>query len=74
VFNGLHYALKTGAPWGLPTNLPPSAALYQQTQRVAAGRFEDLVDDQRGVLRSASKSHLVILVRRLLKVPEVRTN
>src|SRR3954452_24085163 len=34
VFNGLRFIAKTGAPWRfLPHDLPPWAAVYQQTQR-----------------------------------------
>ena len=34
VFNGLRYIVKTGAPWRfMPHDLPPWAAVYQQTQR-----------------------------------------
>ena len=34
VFNGLRYIVKTGAPWRwMPNDLPPWAAVYQQTQR-----------------------------------------
>ncbi len=53
VFNGLRYIVKTGAPWRwMPNDLPPWAAVYQQTQRwLAAGCFEALVDDLRVVLR-----------------------
>jgi len=56
VFNGLRYILKTGAPWRyMPHDLPPWAAVYQQTQRwLAAGCFETLADDPRAVLRLAA--------------------
>jgi transposase len=56
VFNGLRYIVKTGAPWRwMPNDLPPWAAVYQQTQRwLAAGCFEALVDDLRAVLRLAA--------------------
>ena len=56
VFNGLRYILKTGAPWRwMPNDLPPWAAVYQQTQRwLEAGCFEALVDDLRVVLRVAA--------------------
>jgi transposase len=34
VFNGLRFIVKTGAPWRfMPHDLPPWAAVYQQTQR-----------------------------------------
>ncbi len=56
VFNGLRYIVKTGAPWRwMPNDLPPWAAVYQQTQRwLVAGCFEALVDDLRSVLRLAA--------------------
>lgn len=56
VFNGLRYIVKTGAPWRwMPNDLPPWAAVYQQTQRwLAAGCFEAMVDDLRSVLRLAA--------------------
>jgi transposase len=56
VFSGLRYIVKTGAPWRwMPNDLPPWAAVYQQTQRwLAAGCFEALVDDLRAVLRLAA--------------------
>ena len=38
VFNGLRYIVKTGAPWRwMPNDLPPWAAVYQQTQALAGG-------------------------------------
>ena len=38
VFNGLRFIVKTGAPWRfMPHDLPPWAAVYQQTQRWLAG-------------------------------------
>jgi transposase len=56
VFSGLRYIMKTGPPWRwMPNNLPPWAAVGQQTQRwLAAGCFEALVDDLRPVLRLAA--------------------
>jgi transposase len=56
VFNALCWIVRTGAPWrDLPTNLPPWAAVHQQAQRgIAAGCFEDMVDDLRVLLREAS--------------------
>jgi transposase len=56
VFNGLRYIVKTGAPWRwMPNNLPPWAAVYQQTQRLlVAGCFEALVVNLRAMLRLAA--------------------
>src|SRR5215208_6456051 len=53
VFNGLRWLARTGAQWRmLPNDLPPWAAVYQQTRRwLAAGVFERVVHDLRGLLR-----------------------
>ena len=53
VFNALRWIAHTGAQWRmLPTNFPPWAAVYQQTQRwIAAGCFETMVHDLRELLR-----------------------
>jgi transposase len=55
VFNGLRWIVRTGAPWRMmPHDLPPWAAVYQQTQRwLKAGVFEAIVADLPGVLRLA---------------------
>jgi transposase len=55
VFNALRWIVRAGAPWRLlPTNFPPWAAVYQQTQRwIAAGCFEAVVHDLRAILRWA---------------------
>src|SRR5690606_8667284 len=77
VFNGLRYIVKTGAPWRwMPNDLPPWAAVYQQTQRwLAAGCFEALVDDLRALLRLAAgrtvePSAAIIDSRTLRSTPE----
>lgn len=76
-FNGLRYIVKTGAPWRwMPNDLPPWAAVYQQTQRwLAAGCFEALIDDLRVVLRlaagrKAEPSAAIIDSRTLRSTPE----
>src|SRR5450759_3570712 len=55
VFNALRYMVRAGAPWRmLPNDLPPWYTVYQQTQRwLAAGSFEAIVHDLRGMLRLA---------------------
>jgi transposase len=55
VFDGLRYLVRTGAPWRLlPHDLPPWAAVYQQTQRwLKAGGFEAIAHDLRTLLREA---------------------
>ena len=57
VFNGLRWIIRAGAPWRLmPNDLPPWAAVYQQTQRwLAAGCFETLVHDLRTLLRGLAE-------------------
>ncbi len=56
VFNGLRWIVRTGAQWRMmPHDLPPWAAVYQQTQRwLKAGVFEAIVKDVRAVLRLAA--------------------
>jgi transposase len=53
VFNGLRYIVRGGLQWRLmPHDLPPWAAVYQQTRRwMAAGVFETIVHDLRVLLR-----------------------
>jgi transposase len=55
VFNALRYLVRTGAPWRLlPNDLPPWAAVYQQTRRwLQAGVFEAVAHDLRALLREA---------------------
>lgn len=56
VFNGLRYIARAGGAWRLmPHDLPPWAAVYQQTMRwMKAGVFEAMVDDLRELLRLLS--------------------
>jgi transposase len=53
VFNGLRWIVRTGAQWRMmPHDLPPWAAVYQQTQRwLKNGVFEAIVNDLRALLR-----------------------
>lgn len=53
VFNGLRWMVRAGSGWRLmPHDLPPWAAVYQQTQRwLKAGVFETIVHDLRELLR-----------------------
>jgi transposase len=53
VFNAVRWIVRTGAQWRMrPTNFPPWAAVYQQTQRwICAGVFETMVHDLRATLR-----------------------
>jgi transposase len=77
VYNALRWIVRTGAQWRmLPTNFPPWAAVYQQTQRwIAAGVFEAMVHDLRVLLRwaegRADQPTAVILdARTLQSTPE----
>lgn len=56
VFNALRYIVRSGCAWRLlPHDLPPWAAVYQQTQRwIVAGSFEMMVDDLRELIRVAA--------------------
>jgi len=55
VFNGLRWIIRTGAQWRMmPNDLPPWDTVQQQTQRwLAAGVFEQMVDDLRRIVRLA---------------------
>ncbi len=77
VFNGLRYIVKTGAPWRfMPHDLPPWAAVYQQTQRwLSADSFADVASDLRAVLRIAAErepepSAVILDSRTLRSSPE----
>ena len=77
VFNGLRYIVRTGAAWRLmPHDLPPWAAVYQQTQRwLSAECFADVAGDLRAVLRMAAArepapSAVILDSRTLRSTPE----
>jgi transposase len=77
LFNGLRYVIRYGIAWrAMPNDLPPWAAVYQQTQRwLAAGCFEALARDLRAVLRLATgraeePSAAIIDSRTLRSTPE----
>ncbi len=59
VFNGMRWIVRTGAQWRMmPHDLPPWAAVYQQSQRwIRAGVFEEIVHDLREILRLAAGRH-----------------
>src|SRR3989338_7967599 len=77
LFNGLRWLVRAGAPWRLmPNDLPPWAAVYQQTQRwLKAGVFEAMVRDLRRLLRviegrTAERSAAILDSRTLQSTPE----
>ena len=77
VFNALRYLVRSGAPWRmLPNDLPPWAAVYQQTQRwLQAVSFEAIVHDLRAMLRlaegrKAQPSAAILDSRTLQSTPE----
>src|SRR5260370_12099519 len=77
VFNGLRYMVRSGSTWRMmPHDLPPWAAVYQQTQRWIKGHvFEDIVDDVRMLLRlaagrQADPSAAILDSRTLQSTPE----
>ncbi len=77
VFNGLRYLVRFGVAWrGMPHDLPPWHAVYDQARRwLRAGCFELLVEDLRAVLRLAAgraeePSAVVLDSRTLRSTPE----
>jgi transposase len=56
VLNAVRWIVRAGAPWRLlPHEFPPWPIVYQQTRRwLAAGCFEALVQDLRGLLRAVA--------------------
>jgi transposase len=77
VFNAVRWIVRAGAPWRLlPHELPPWPVVYQQTQRwIAAGCFEAMVHDLRGILRlihgrAPQPTAVVLDARTLQSTPE----
>src|ERR1043165_3300492 len=77
LFNGLRYILRTGGEWRVvPPDLPPWAAVYQQSQRwIAAQCFEAMVHDLREILRlgqerSAQPTAVILDSRTIQSTPE----
>jgi transposase len=77
LFNALRYLVRGGIPWRmLPNDLPPWAAVYQQTQRrLSTGSFEAIVHDLRMMLRlaegrNAQPSAAIFDSRTLQSTPE----
>jgi transposase len=77
VFNGLRWIVKTGSPWRyIPHDLPPWAAVYQQSQRwIKAEVFQEIAHDLRALLRvlqgrTAQPSAAVFDARTLRSTPE----
>jgi transposase len=80
LFNALRYVIRYGIAWrAMPNDLPPWAAVYQQSQRwLAAGCFEALAQDLRALLRLASSraeepTAAIIDSRTLRSTPESGT-
>ena len=59
VFDAMRWVVRTGSPWRyMPNDLPPWAAVYQQSQRwLAAGVFEAMAQDLRRILRALAGRH-----------------
>ena len=77
IFNGARWVVRAGAAWRMvPHDLPPWAAIYQQTQRwIQAGVFEAMVSDLRLLLRvaqgrNAEPSAAILDSRTLQSTPE----
>ena len=77
VFNALRYLVRYGCAWrGLPNDLPPWAAVQQQSQRwIKAGCFENMAHDLRRLLRVLSEkdsrpSAVILDGRTLQSTPE----
>jgi transposase len=77
VFNGLRWAVRTGASWRFfPNDLPPWRVVYEQAQRwIKAGVFEAIVHDLQEFLRlkegrNASPSAVILDSRTLQSTVE----
>ncbi|HWV23536.1 MAG TPA: IS5 family transposase [Thermomicrobiales bacterium] len=77
LFNGLRYIARTGLQWRfMPNDLPPWAAVYQQTRRwIEAEVFEAIIADLRELIRlgegrSPQPSAMILDSRTLQSTPE----
>jgi transposase len=77
LFNALRWLVRAGCPWRMmPNDLPPWAAVQQQTQRwLKAGCFEAMAHDLRLLLRLAAQragtpSAVILDSRTLQSTPE----
>ena len=77
LFNGLRYIARTGLQWRfMPTDLPPWAAVYQQTRRwIEADVFAAIIADLRELIRlgegrSPQPSAMILDSRTLQSTPE----
>src|SRR5580693_9277530 len=77
IFNALRWFIRAGCPWRmLPNDLPPWAAVQQQTQRwLQAGCFEAMAEDLRLLLRLGAQregipSAAILDSRTLQSTPE----
>lgn len=77
VFNAVRYLVRNGCRWrGLPNDLPPWAAVYQQSQRwMKSGCFEAMAHDLRQLLRMTQErnpqpSAVILDARTVQSTPE----
>lgn len=59
VFNAMRWIVRTGSPWRyMPNDLPPWAAVYQQSRRwLDSGVFDEMSQDLRRILRVLQGRH-----------------
>jgi len=74
VFNGLRWIIRTGAQWRMmPNDLPPWYTVQQQSQRwLAAGVFEQMVNDLRRIVRLAEGHAAELRVRKSIVSPLIK--